>query len=199
MYDYFFIFVTPKNQKPLGFVHQYKDAIIHLSEWIDQNEKHFLTIQKTCQNKLPITIHEYISQEDKLSNALHTDKELATQLEPVDLTDNLDEFLNKIHTTLQQNPFPILSEPSLAMQINHIVLNIYHNGYAVHNVVRNQDVISNFLYNTNNRFGRIIYLDGVRMYNGCIKPTALADYDKMAEKWFQEVSIDRMIPTIPYK
>lgn len=49
------------------------------------------------------------------------------------------------------------------------------------------------------RPGRLLYVDGKRVYNGVIKQEYLAGFDAIAEKFYENSSnINMNIPTIPY-
>ena len=53
--------------------------------------------------------------------------------------------------------------------MKHLVLNIYANGDYVFDSVDNIELKEYIEYNKLWRFGRLIYVDGQRVYNGCIK------------------------------
>ena len=50
--------------------------------------------------------------------------------------------------------------------MNHLVLNIYSNGEYVFEYVDSLDLNEYVEYNKLWRFGRLIYVDGKRVYNG---------------------------------
>lgn len=83
--------------------------------------------------------------------------------------------------------------------MNHLILNIYGNKSYQVNVVRPEDLEKNIQYNKTFRPGRIMYLDGQRIYNGCIKETYLEEYDKIADEFFKDNTVNLNIPTIPYR
>lgn len=82
--------------------------------------------------------------------------------------------------------------------ILHVTLGVYTNGQYKYNVVRDEDLESHIDYNKTFRFGRLLYVDGKRVYNGCIKEECLERYDKIAEEFFSK-DIDKSKPTIPYE
>ena len=84
---------------------------------------------------------------------------------------------------------------------NHLTLGIYDNGQYKYNVVREEDLEQHIEYNKLWRFGRLLYVDGVRVYNGCKKEEYLAEYDEIARKFYEDNKnkIDMWKPTIPYR
>lgn len=82
--------------------------------------------------------------------------------------------------------------------MNHLVLNIYASGNYKYNVVRDCDLKDNIEFNKTWRFGRIIYVDGKRVYDGCIVKEALSKYDDIAKEFYENNTVDMMQPTIPY-
>lgn len=82
--------------------------------------------------------------------------------------------------------------------MNHLVLNIYASGNYKYNVVRDRDLKDNIEFNKTWRFGRIIYVDGKRIYDGCIVKEALSKYDDIAKEFYENNTVDMMQPTIPY-
>ena len=87
------------------------------------------------------------------------------------------------------------------MNKNHLVLNIYASGDYKYNVVRDSDLKDNIEFNKTWRFGRIIYVDGKRVYNGCIKEEALGKYDEIAIYIYENKAkdINMSVPTLPYE
>lgn len=53
--------------------------------------------------------------------------------------------------------------------MNHLTLGIYSNGQYKFNVVRDEDLESHIEYNKTWRWGRLLYVDGKRVWNGCVK------------------------------
>ena len=86
------------------------------------------------------------------------------------------------------------------MSKNHLVLNVYASGDYKVNVVRDSDLEDNIEFNKTWRFGRIIYVDGKRVYDGCIVKEALGKYDDIAKDFFENKAknINMLVPTIPY-
>lgn len=83
---------------------------------------------------------------------------------------------------------------------NHLTLNIYPNKSFVYNIVKPEDLSNNLEYNKFFRPGRIIYVDGRRVYNGCIKEDCLDKYDEIAEKFYSSHSdLRNRSATIPYR
>ena len=84
---------------------------------------------------------------------------------------------------------------------NHLVLNIYASGNYKYNVVRDSDLEDNIEFNKQWRCGRLIYVDGKRVYGGCIIEEALGKYDEIAKDFFENKAkdIDMLTPTIPYE
>ena len=83
---------------------------------------------------------------------------------------------------------------------NHLTLGIYRNGEYKYNVVREEDLQHHIEYNKKFRFGRLLYVDGKRVYNGDIHTNVTLDkYDKIAEVFFKNNRVDMNTPTIPYR
>ena len=84
--------------------------------------------------------------------------------------------------------------------MNHLVLNIYASGNYKYNVVRDFELEYNIEFNKTYRFGRIIYVDGKRVYDGVIKKEALYKYDRIAKDFFENKAknINMSVPTLPY-
>jgi len=83
--------------------------------------------------------------------------------------------------------------------MNHLTLGIYTNKQFKYNVVREEDLEHHIEYNKTLRFGRLLYVDGKRIYNGCMKEEYLAEYDKLAEEFYANHKINMNKPTIPYE
>lgn len=80
----------------------------------------------------------------------------------------------------------IKSEVNIEMIMKHLVLNLYSNGEYVFESVSNSELRNYIEHNKKWRFGRLIYVDGKRVYNGCIEKDALGQYDAIAKKFFAE-------------
>ena len=95
-----------------------------------------------------------------------------------------------------KNTRPILP-PTKAK--THLTLGIYGNGDYKYNVVLDEDLESHIEYNKTFRFGRLLYVDGERVYDGCYKPEYLDKYDKIAAEFYSHNNVDIHRPTIPYR
>lgn len=83
---------------------------------------------------------------------------------------------------------------------NHLTLGIYGNGQYKYNVVRDEDLEHHIEYNKTFRFGRLLYVDGKRVYDGDVQTKEKIDiYDKIAEDFYKNNKINMSIPTIPYR
>ena len=82
---------------------------------------------------------------------------------------------------------------------NRLTLGVYGNKQIVFNVVRPEDLASHIEYNKAFRFGRLLYVDGKRVYGGCIKEEYLGQYDKVAEEFYSNNTVNINQPTIPYR
>ena len=81
----------------------------------------------------------------------------------------------------------------------HLTLGIYPDGSYKYNVVKDNDLESHINYNKQFRPGRLLYVDGKRVYDGCIKnKIMIKKYDCIAKKFFEN-NIDMDRPTIPYR
>lgn len=83
--------------------------------------------------------------------------------------------------------------------MNHLTLGIYPSKKMVYNVVREEDLQDHIDYNLIFRPGRLLYVDGKRMNNGCMKENSLHTYDEMAKNFIDNNNINLMQPTIPYR
>lgn len=79
----------------------------------------------------------------------------------------------------------------------HLTLGVYPNGHYISNVVREKDLEDHIQYNKTYRPGRLLYVDGQRVYDGMVKDCT--KYDKVAEVFYAKYDIDMCIPTIPYR
>lgn len=82
---------------------------------------------------------------------------------------------------------------------NHLTLGVYTNGEYKYNVVKDEHLKSHIEYNEKFRPGRLLYVDGKRVYDGCTKPEYLEKYDKIAEEFYKNNKVDMSKPTIPYR
>lgn len=71
--------------------------------------------------------------------------------------------------------------------MSHLVLNLYASGdYTVDKV--NDIELRNYVeFNKKWRFGRLIYVDGQRVYNGCIKDDCIEKYDTIARDLYAKL------------
>lgn len=83
--------------------------------------------------------------------------------------------------------------------MNHLTLGIYSNGQYTFNVVRDEDLESHIEYNKTWRWGRLLYVDGKRVWNGCIKNECLKKYDDIAKNFYKNNNINMSKATIPYR
>ena len=82
--------------------------------------------------------------------------------------------------------------------MNHLTIGVYTNKQYVINVVREEDLEHHIEYNKTWRFGRLLYVDGKRVYDGCMKPEYLQPYDELVKKIIAENSINMNKITVPY-
>ena len=85
------------------------------------------------------------------------------------------------------------------MANNHLTLGIYANGEYKYNVVLDEHIESHIEYNKTFRPGRLLYVDGKRVYNGMIKEECLSKYDEIAKNFYENNNIDMTKDTIPYR
>lgn len=82
----------------------------------------------------------------------------------------------------------------------HLTVGIYPNKDYTYNIVRGLDLDSHIEYNKVFRCGRILYVDGVRVYNGCIKEEYLQEYDELYNQLIKQIGdVSNRPPTIPYR
>ena len=82
---------------------------------------------------------------------------------------------------------------------NHLTLGVYTNGQYKYNVVRDEDLESHIEYNKTWRWGRLLYVDGERVYDGCLKEESLPMYDEIARNFYENNNVNMNKPTIPYR
>ena len=82
--------------------------------------------------------------------------------------------------------------------MNHLTLGVYLSGDYTYNVVREEDLEEHIQFNKTFRPGRLLYVDGQRVYNGVIKKEALSKYDTIAKEFYASYNINMNKPTIPY-
>lgn len=82
---------------------------------------------------------------------------------------------------------------------NHVSLRIYPNKDYVVNVVSDENLASHIGYNSTFRIGCILYIDGVRKTNGCLKGDCLKEYDIYVSNLLKTLDINTMKETIPFQ
>lgn len=84
---------------------------------------------------------------------------------------------------------------------NHLTIGVYSNEQWKYNVVRDEDLDHHIWYNKTFRWGRLLYVDGKRVYDGCHSEEILPKYDKIAEDVYSDLigKINMNNPTIPYR
>lgn len=82
---------------------------------------------------------------------------------------------------------------------NHVSLRVYPNKDYVVNIVSDKNLASHIEYNSIFRFGCILYIDGVRQTNGCLKEDCLKEYDDYASNILRALDINTMKETIPFQ
>ena len=82
----------------------------------------------------------------------------------------------------------------------HLTVGIYANKQWTYNIVRDEDLQQHIEYNKVFRFGRLLYVDDVRVYNGCTTEEYLAEYDERYKEIREQIGdITYKAPTIPYR
>ena len=83
----------------------------------------------------------------------------------------------------------------------YITIGIYQNKSYKTNIVAPEDLERHIEYNKTMRPGRLLYVDGKRVYNGLVRKDRLAEYDELAEKIFNEMSRFKTAtkPMTPYR
>lgn len=74
------------------------------------------------------------------------------------------------------------------MADNHLTIGVYPNGQWKYNVVRDEDLETHIGYNKTWRPGRLLYVDGVRVWNGMLKEEYCGKYDTI-EKGVRECTL----------
>lgn len=82
---------------------------------------------------------------------------------------------------------------------NHLSLRIYPNKDYVVNVVSDMNLASNIEYNRFYRPGCILYIDGVRKSDGCLKKSCLKEYDEYANALAQTLDLSLARETTPFR
>ena len=78
----------------------------------------------------------------------------------------------------------------------HLTLGVYPNGQYMFNGVREEDLEDHIQYNKTFRPGRLLYVDGQRVYDGMVKDCS--KYDRVAAEFYKRHNIDMSKPTLPY-
>lgn len=196
-YHLFFVFRLRNYNLPVVYhmmSHTPEDALYSDVPLLQSN---FETLQETCQNKINFEFYHTLSPEHEADRI----KDKLPVLKDAIIIDTIEDIVYILKKELESNKYDELPTPSIARKCNHLVLNMYATKDIKYNVVNNDDLIRNYIYNTIYRFGRIIYTDGIRTYNGCIKTEYLTKYDEKAKQFFEGYgkNIDRSTPTIPYE
>lgn len=82
---------------------------------------------------------------------------------------------------------------------NHLSLRIYPNKDYVVNVVSDMNLANHIEYNRFYRPGCILYIDGVRKSDGCLKKSCLKEYDEYANALAQTLDISLARETTPFR
>lgn len=84
---------------------------------------------------------------------------------------------------------------------NHLTIGIYPSKDWVYNVVRELDLETHIEYNKSFRPGRLLYVDGKRVIDGCLKAEYLVEYDELEKSIRSSLlqNINMWTPTIPYR
>lgn len=69
----------------------------------------------------------------------------------------------------------------------HLTIEVYTNKQWKYNVVRDEDLEDHIEYNKTWRWGRLLYVDGVRVYDGCHKAESLPMYDALAKEVYEDL------------
>lgn len=197
-YHLFFIFTLKNYDKKIAYhflSHTSEDALYNDCNLIQSN---FETLQEACQNKINFYIYHCISDYSE-TNKVKTER--PSELADITIIDVIEDVTELITKELENNTYPELPHPAIARKENHLVLGMYANKDIKYNIVANEDLIRNYIYNTIYRFGRLIYTDGIRTYNGCIKDEYLKPYDEKAKTFYKGYgkNICMATPTIPYE
>ena len=73
---------------------------------------------------------------------------------------------------------------------NHLSVRIYPNKQVVCNVVAEEDLDNHIEYNKTFRFGCLLYIDGTRVSDGCLKQEVLSDYDTFYKDWYSRIRVN---------
>lgn len=192
-YHLFFLFSF--RGKAVAFHHMFRSSEDALYRETGTAQSLYEKLQKACQNKINFVIRSCLSAETDAAKASAKMPEMRGAI----FTDNVNEMEAYIQEELDRQEYPDLPGNAIARDANHLVLGIYANGDICYNVVENRDLISNYIYNTVWRFGRLIYTDGVRTYDGCIKPECLQKFDKKAGEWLKTCHVPMHKPSVPYR
>ena len=68
--------------------------------------------------------------------------------------------------------------------MKHLVLNVYASGAITFDEIAETELRHYIDYNKLWRFGRLIYVDGKRVYNGCIAEGGFEKYDQIAKDFY---------------
>lgn len=82
----------------------------------------------------------------------------------------------------------------------YITIGIYPSKNYKTNIIAPEDLEAHIEYNKTMRPGRLLYVDGKRVYNGQVKEERLTEYDELAKQIFEDMSRFKTAsrPSIPY-
>lgn len=196
-YHLFFVFSLRNYNRPITYHLRSNISKDTLYRDSDLFQSTFETLQKTCQNKINFVFYHIRSSQEDPNNLRDTLPILKTAI----IMDVIEDMVYILQKELEEHVYETLPTPAIGRKCNHLVLNMYTNKDIKFNVVDNSDLIRNYIYNTLYRFGRLIYTDGIRTYNGCVKSEYLEPFDNRAKQFFDGYgrTINLSRPTIPYK
>lgn len=81
-----------------------------------------------------------------------------------------------------------------------ITIGMYPDKHYVYNIVSKEHLEQHIEYNKTMRPGRLLYVDGKRINNGCLRKEVLPEYDNLVDELYRKLlkEVDITYPTLPY-
>lgn len=144
-------------------------------------------LQSACKNRVDFTLGNMLIEYEDIKDDKYV------------FVNDLEEMAGIIEKEIELGGHEPLPPNAIARDANHLTLGIYPDRHVTFNVVANEDVIVNYVYNITFRPGRLVYTDGHCTHHGCIRHEFLSKYDETAAKWLEEnKGINMKYITAPY-
>lgn len=175
-YHLFFVFQLHNYEKPIAFHHMSHTCEAALHSDMCNIQSLFETLQKACQNKINFRLLNKLSEHTKAADVLPDDYIY------IDVIEDMTDIIQK---ELDSNTYEDLPVPAIARKENHLMCSICAKKDILYKIVDNKHLMSNYIHNTIFRFDRLIYIDGILTYNGCVKSEFIEPYNKRVERFLE--------------